>query len=100
MHGLRRAPADSQERAKSAVLPPKATIAVSPASPAYASLTYLANNHMIWPGSPLLKPDDQPIRGAELSRALAEMVAGLNNLVTDLGHDEEGNTPDKSFQKK
>jgi hypothetical protein len=100
MNGLHRAPADSQDRAKSVILPPKATVTVPSTNPAYASLTYLANNHMIWPGSPLLKPDDQPVRGAELSRALGEMTAGLNDLVTDMGRDEEGNTPDKSFHKK
>jgi hypothetical protein len=79
---------------QSEAIPDKATVTVSSAHPAYASLVYLTKNRMVWPGSPLLKPDDRPLRGAELSRALNEMAAGLNDRLTDIGHDAEGNSID------
>src|SRR5579884_2158804 len=62
--------------------------------PAYASLAYLTHNRMIWPHSPLLKPDNKPILGAELSTALAQMTAGLTDRLTSLGHDANGDTID------
>jgi hypothetical protein len=55
---------------------------------------------MIWPGSPLLKADSQPVKGEELSRGISEMAAGLNNRLTELGLDAEGNTPDASSHRR
>jgi hypothetical protein len=85
---------------KSEALPAKPKITLSAASPAYESLTYLAARRMIWPGSPLLKADSIPLHGAELSRGLSEMCTGLTDLQTDLGHDDEGSTQDRTFHKK
>jgi hypothetical protein len=67
--------------------------------PAYDSLVYLAHNRMIQPGSPLLKPDNNPITGGEMSRALAEFAAGLNDRLTDLGKSPDSSTPDETDHK-
>src|SRR5947207_1419049 len=67
---------------------------------AVVALAKLADNHMIWPGSPLLTADDKPVQGEEMSRGLMEMITGLNNKFTELGHDEKGNTIDNSFHGK
>ncbi len=99
-NGVTRAPAGSKETGKSEALPDKVAVKLAAGHPAYAALTYLAAERMIWPGSPLLQADSQPVKGAELSRALAEMVSGLNDRLTELGHDAEGNTLDPSFQRK
>jgi hypothetical protein len=69
-------------------------------SPGYDSVKYLAANHMMKAGSPLLKPNASPILGAELSRALREMAAGANNMMTDLGKDADGSTNDDAFRKQ
>lgn len=90
----------AKDLAQSIVFPAKPKVTVSRANPAHSALVYLVNNNMIWPGSPLLKADSTPIRGAEMSRALAQMVTGLNNRLTSLGHDENGETPDKTFHPK
>jgi hypothetical protein len=96
-NGITRAPANSRDTGKSEAFPPKPTIKLAASHPAYAALTYMAAEHMIWPGSPLLAADSQPVKGMEVSRGLAEMSAGLNDRLTELGHDAEGNTPDPSF---
>jgi hypothetical protein len=99
-NGITRAPAGSKDTAKSEALPPKAAVKLAANNPAYASLTYLADRHMVWPDSPLLTADSQPLKGSEASRAIAEMVIGLNDRLTELGHDAEGNTLDPSFHPK
>lgn len=96
--GITRAPANAADRAKSNILP-AVKIALPPSNPAYNALVYLAQHREIGPDSPLLKADPNPITGAQWSLALAQMVTGLNDQLTSLGHDEEGNTPDKSFHK-
>ena len=98
MNGLPRPGPNDKDLAKSAALPDIPEIKVPHSNPAYASLNYLANNHMVWPDSPLLHAGSQPIKGAELGHALSEMIVGVNNRLTPLGHDENGNTMDKSFQ--
>ncbi len=90
----------SKEVGKSEAFPPKPTIAVPKSHPAYTSLAYLADKHMIFPGSPLLKPDNRPLKADELSHALMEVALGLNNQVTELGLDKDSGTPDKTFHKK
>jgi hypothetical protein len=97
-NGLKRAPAGAKV-GKSVVFPP-VTVALSKSSPSYEPVSYLARNHMIRPGSPLLKPDASPLLGGELSRALAEVGAGVSDQLTDLGHTEDGSTPDDSFHKR
>ena len=52
-------------------------------SPGYRELEYLAKRRMVWSGSVLLKPGTQPVTGAQLSTALAQMIAGLNGFMTD-----------------
>jgi hypothetical protein len=99
-NGITRAPADSKDAGKSEALPDKAVIKVASTHPAYASLTYLAEGHMIWPGSPLLVADNLPVKAAEMSRAISEMVVGVNNRLTSLGQNPDGSTPDASFQRK
>ncbi|HLK55006.1 MAG TPA: S-layer homology domain-containing protein [Chthonomonadaceae bacterium] len=98
--GLSRPGPGAKELGKSIALPGKATITAPHTNPAYASLTYLAENHMIWPKSPLLTADDKPVQGEEMSQALMEMITGLNNKFTELGHDENGSTIDNSFHNK
>lgn len=99
-NGVRRADPASKDRNKSTQLPPKPKVTLASSHPAYAAVTYLVNNHMLWSGSPLLKPGDKPIKGIEMSQAIAQVATGLTNLVTDLGLDEDGGTPDKSFKSK
>ena len=90
----------AKDLAKSEALPTGVKIPVPTSHPAYKALKYLTDHKMITAASPLLKADSQPVKGAELSRGLAEMADGLNNLFTELGKDENGNTPDNSFQPK
>ncbi len=100
LNGLPRPRPNGKDMAKSEVLPAPPRITVPATHPAYASLEYLTKKKMLWPGSPLLNPDNRPVQGVELSRALAEMTTGLTNLWTELGKDEKGETPDKSFRNK
>jgi hypothetical protein len=99
-NGVPKPPAGTQDLAKSDVLPPKLKITLATNHPAYSALTYLTERRMIAAGSPLLKPDDKPLRAQELSDALAQMAHGLTNQVTELGRDDEGGTPDKTFRQK
>ena len=99
-NGLPRPAPDAKNLGKSMALPPKATLKITKTNPAYSSLVYLADANMIAADSPLLLADSKPLLGSELSRALAQMVIGLANRFTDLGLDEQGNTPDKSFHAK
>jgi hypothetical protein len=99
-NGLTRAPADSKDTGKSEALPAKAVVKIASSNPAYASLTYLAERRMIWPGSPLLQADSQPVKGEEMSRALSEMAVGVANRLTSLGLNPDGSTPDASFHPK
>jgi hypothetical protein len=99
-NGLPRPAADAKDLGKSSVLPPKPTVKLAKTHPAYSSLVYLADAKMITSDSPLLLADNKPLLGSELSRALAQMVIGLTNRFTELGLDEQGSTPDKSFHNK
>jgi len=99
-NGLTRAPAESKDIGKSGAFPPKVTVTIAASHPAYASLTYLAERNMIWPGSPFLQVDSLPVTSDEMSRALSEMAAGVTNSVTSLGLNADGTTPDASFHKK
>lgn len=99
-HGVNRAPTGSPDTGKSELVPPAPKIKISKNHAAYASLAYLAEHREIWPGSPLLSPSNQPVKGMELSRAVKELVIGLNNRLTALGLDASGSTPDASFHKK
>ncbi|MCC6730278.1 MAG: S-layer homology domain-containing protein [Chthonomonadales bacterium] len=72
-------------------LPAPATVKGLPAgSPLSTPLKYLAANRMVWPGSPLLKPGTQTVTGEQLAAALGELVAGLDDRLTD----EPQNRPD------
>lgn len=99
-NALSRPSGPGPDLARTDALPAPPRITVPASHPAHASLTYLASKRLIWPGSPLLKPDDKPLQSVELSRALAEMTTGLINQWTELGKDEEGNTPDRSFRNR
>lgn len=90
----------AKDLGKSEILPTGVKIPVPASHPAYKALKYLTDHKMITATSPLLKADSQPVKGAELSRGLAEMADGLNNLFTELGKDENGETPDNSFHPK
>ncbi|HLH79432.1 MAG TPA: S-layer homology domain-containing protein [Chthonomonas sp.] len=98
-NGITRAPANAKDTAKSEALPTNVSIAVPPTNPAYASLRYLVQHREIGPDSPLLQADRTPITAAQLGVAVAQMVTGLNDQLTSLGHDAQGNTPDASFHK-
>ena len=99
-NGLPHAPPTAKNLGKSQALPDRAALKVPRSNAAYAALTYLGEGRMMTPKSPLLKADAMPILGGELSQALAEMVTGLVDRQTDLGLDEEGSTPDKTFHAK
>ena len=96
-NGLRRPGPQDKDLAKSIAFPDIPEIKVARTNPAYSSLAYLANNHMVWGDSPLLHTGSQPLRGGEMAHALTEMITGVNNRLTPLGHDESGSTPDKTF---
>lgn len=95
--GAPRPPKNSKDVGHSEAILPAPKIKLSPAHPAYAALTYLARNRMVAPLSPLLKADNRTLRGEELSRALTDMISGLNDRLTEMGRDAQGNTPDASF---
>ena len=99
-NGAHRADVKSKDTGKSVILPDAPKITVSAKNPAYDSLTYLAKRRMIGPDSPLLTADDAPLMASELSGALAQMLVGLNDRLTDLGHDEKGDTPDHTSLSK
>ncbi len=100
VNGVERAGKNGKDVAKSTAFPPKPNFVLAKSHPAYASLTYLAGKNMIRPGSALLKPDNTPFRANDLSIAISEMAFGLTNQVTELGLDENGGTPDKTFKNK
>jgi hypothetical protein len=91
---------DAKDLGKSVILAANVKVPVQAGSPAYASYQYLAAGRMISPTSPLLRADNLPLKAAELSRGIAEAAAGVNDKLTEMGHDETGSTPDKSFHPK
>jgi hypothetical protein len=99
-NGLPRPKPGSKDLGKSEALPPRATVTLARTHPAYESLSYLAGNRMLWPNSPLLKPDDKPVPGRDLSTALAQLAVGLSDRMTELGLEPDGSTPDRTFQNK
>ncbi len=82
MAGLPRKPAKKPYDSDAIPKPPSLK-GVSPSSPAYRELQYLAARRMVWSGSVLLKPGTQPVTGAEVSTALAQMISGLSGRQTD-----------------
>lgn len=99
-NGLPRPTADAKDLGKSGALPPKPKLTLEKSHPAYASLSYLIEANMIRSGSPLLLADNKPILGTELSRAVSDVVIGITNHATELGLDENGETPDATSVKK
>ncbi|MCW3051731.1 MAG: S-layer y domain [Chthonomonadales bacterium] len=99
-NGLIRAQPSEKDTGKSLVVPPAVAVTLSKSSPAYASMTYLTGHRMVGPGSPLLSADDKTLTAAEMTRAMKDLVSGLTDRVTDLGHDADGNTHDESFHPK
>jgi len=96
-NGLPRPAASAKDLGKSTVLGPKPTITLDKSNPAYAPLAYLVEAHMLTKESPLLLTDkliNKPLLGGELSHAVTEMVIGITNRATELGKDENGETPD------
>ena len=71
-----------------------------PAGPGHDALAYLAANRMIQPGSLLLKPNGDTVKGGELGKELTELTAGVVDRLTDLGKNADGSTPDDAFHKK
>lgn len=99
-HGLSRPVPDAKNLAQSEVFPPKPKITLPKTHPAHDALAYLVDNNMVLPKSPLLTADEKPLLGGELSRAAADMVVGVTNRLTEVGKDENGETPDAGFHKK
>jgi len=91
-------PAPNTKTGQSEAIPP-VSVTFPHGSPAYDALKYLADNRMIRPGSPLLKPDSSPLLGADLSRALADLATGINDRFTELGIDDDA-APAKPQQKR
>lgn len=90
----------AKDLAKSRAVPTGVVVPGPVSNPAYASLKYLTEGHMIQPTSPLLKADTVFLKGVELSQGIAEAAAGLTDRLTELGLDADGSTPDASFHKK
>lgn len=99
-NGIVRAKPTEKETGKSTLIPPPVAVKISKSNPAYDSLNFLASHRMVGPKSALLQADDKPLQAGEMSDALREFVLGLNDRVTDLGHDAEGNTHDEAFHPK
>ena len=99
-NGIQRLPANAKKLAKSTSVPEKATLTLPKTHPAYASLSYLVSKRAVWTSSPLLNPDNKPVTAVEVAKALAQAIVGLNDAVTELGHEEDGSTPDRSFRNK
>ena len=98
-HGILRAPNGAKDTDKSTALPSVPVITMAKSNPAYSAVHYLALHHMLWKDSPLLSANTT-INGKVLSTVLAQMVVGLNNMLTSLGHDAENDTPDASFHAR
>ena len=99
-NGLVRAQPSEKDTGKSVVVPPAVTVTLPRSSPAYASMSYLAAHRMVVPGSPLLSADDKTLTATEMTRAMKDLVIGLTDRVTDLGHDADGSTHDEAFHPK
>ncbi len=80
----------------SEALPPRSTVRVPKSDPAYSAIAFLAANRMAFPPSVLLAPSNQPVTGAQVSLALAQMIAGLNDRLTDEPQDREEIAPPPS----
>jgi len=85
---------------ESVLLPQGVKPGIGPGHPAYQAVAYLTAGRMIAGNSPFLKPDTSFVKSAELSDLLASMAIGVNDKITELGEEEGGGTPDKSFQTK
>lgn len=99
-NAMKRGAPNSKDRAKSVAIPARGSLKVPTSHPAYASLSYLISKNALWSNSPLLLPDDKPVAPKEVSTALAQMLAGMNNIVTDLGKEPDGSTPDPPSIKR
>jgi hypothetical protein len=91
---------NAKDLGASEILPSNVKTPVQPGNPAYDAYKFLSDGRMITPKSPLLKADSQFLKAGELSRGVADAAAGISDKLTELGHDESGNTPDKSFHPK
>ena len=98
-NGIHPAAKNSADAGRSIVLPKPPNVALPRRHPAYAAISYLLRRRMIAADSPLLNPTTAPITASQLQTALAQMLIGLNDRLTDLGHDKNGGTPDRSFHK-
>jgi len=99
-NGLSRPPAGAMDLGKSDILPKKVNVTIARTNPAYDALTYLAAHRMLSPKSPILTPEQRPIRGAELALAVHDMLLGAADALTPLGHDANGSTRDDAFHPK
>ena len=85
---------------ESILLPQGVKPGIVPGHPAYQAVAYLTAGRMIASNSRFLKPDTSFVKSAELSDLLASMAIGVNDKITELGLDEVGSTPDKTFHNK
>ena len=98
--GMVRPQPGDKDLGKSIAIPPPVVVKLTASSPAYEALNYLVGRRMVGPGSALLSPDDKPLKASEMSRAMRELITGLIDRLTDLGHDADGNTHDEAFHPK
>ena len=98
--GVKKPAPNTKELAASIVVPAAEKIKIPASHPAYNALTYLTSKRLLWGKNVLFNPDNKPLQSSELSEAVALVVVGLNNHRSELGKDETGATPDKSFQRK
>ncbi|HEV2474599.1 MAG TPA: S-layer homology domain-containing protein [Chthonomonadales bacterium] len=98
--GNMRPPAGSTDLGKSVAIPPAAAIKLSKQNPRYQQVRYLVSRREAWGDSPFLQPDTRPINGSELGLAMDELIIGLNDRLTQLGHDANGSTIDTQLRAR
>jgi hypothetical protein len=80
----------------SEALPDRPKITVPKADPAYESVAYLVKNRMAFGASVALRPGPAKVTPKETSDAIAIMIAGLNDRLTDeLQNKEDPGSPPK-----
>ena len=67
----------------SEALPDKPKVTLAKTDPAYSAVTYLVDRRMAFGESVVLKPGNQPVKPAELATAVAIVIVGLTDRLTD-----------------
>ncbi len=68
---------------QSEALPPRPRIQVPRTDPAYPAVAYLVQNRMAFASSIVLQPSNQPVTAKQASMAVAQVIVGVDDLLTD-----------------